>query len=41
LIKAKKTLKEVKKGEWYMAKDYKHPKNEIVYAFKGRELMLQ
>jgi hypothetical protein len=39
--KAKKTLRGVKKGEWYMAKDCKHAKNESGYACKGRELMLQ
>jgi hypothetical protein len=33
-------LKAVKKGEWYMAKDCKHAKNEIAYACKGREFIL-
>jgi hypothetical protein len=32
-----KTLRGVKKGEWYMAKDYKHTRNENNYACKGRD----
>jgi hypothetical protein len=32
--KAKKTLRGVKKVEWYMAKDYKHVKNETNYVCK-------
>ncbi len=39
--KTKKALKGVKNGEWYMAKDCKHVKNETTYACKGKELMLQ
>jgi hypothetical protein len=39
--KASKTLRGVKKGEWYMVKDCKHAKNETTYACKGKELVLQ
>jgi len=39
--KVEKTLKGVKKGEWYMAKDYRHTRNEIIYACKGGESVLQ
>ncbi len=34
-------MKQVKKGEWYVNKDCKHKKNEIVYASKGKEFILQ
>lgn len=33
-------LKGVKKGEWYIIKDYKHARNEITYACKGKEFVL-
>jgi hypothetical protein len=39
--KAKKTLRGVKKREWYMAKDCRYVQNEITCACMGRELMLQ
>jgi hypothetical protein len=29
----------VKKRDWYISKDYKHAKNEVVYACEGKELM--
>jgi hypothetical protein len=41
MLVAKKTLRRVKKGEWYMAKDCKHVKNGTTYACKGRESVLQ
>jgi hypothetical protein len=34
--KTKKVLKGVKKRDWYISKDYKHAKNEVVYACKGK-----
>ncbi len=34
-------MKWVKKGEWYVSKDCKHRKNEVVYASKGKEFILQ
>jgi hypothetical protein len=34
-------MKGVKKGEWYINKDYKHSKNEAIYASKGKEFVLQ
>jgi len=34
-------MKGVKKGEWYINKDYKHSKNEATYASKGKEFVLQ
>jgi len=39
--KVDKPMKGVKKGEWYVSKDCKHRKNEVVYASKGREFILQ
>jgi hypothetical protein len=32
----KKVLKGVKKRDWYISKDYKHAKNEVVYACEGK-----
>ncbi len=34
-------MKRVKKGEWYVNKECKHKKIEIVYASKGKEFILQ
>ncbi len=34
-------MKRVKKGEWYINKDCKQKKNEVVYASKGKEFILQ
>ncbi len=39
--KDKNPMKWVKKGEWYVSKDCKHRKNEVVYASKGKEFILQ
>jgi len=33
-------MKGVKKGEWYTSNDYKHNKNVVIYACKGREFVL-
>jgi hypothetical protein len=39
--RANKPMKRVKKGEWYVNKECKHKKIEIVYASKGKEFILQ
>ncbi len=39
--KAKRNMKGVKKREWCTNNDYKHDKNVVIYACKGREFVLQ
>jgi hypothetical protein len=39
--KADRPMKGVKKREWYTSNDYKHNINQVTYASKGRESILQ
>ncbi len=39
--KTNRPMKGVKKGEWYISNDCKHNKNQVAYAYEGKDSILQ